>query len=227
MPPVRPEANAPRPDTVDPAEDGGGLTPRGRATRERLLEAASRAFAEYGFTGTRVTDIVRFADLSHGAFYRYFDNKEDALVAVLRPKMEALRAASRGVPITGDEHARLVEVSTRFFSTYALDRRLFAVVREAVALDTAGFRQAWLEERQPFVDRVTRWIERLVADGRIPAPAEPRLVAEGLGALTEQLAYVHIALAPRQPRPEEIDALGRACAHIWYATLFQAPQEAP
>jgi AcrR family transcriptional regulator len=40
-----------------------------------LVEAGREVFVQRGFHGTRVDDIVAAAGLSHGAFYRYFDNK--------------------------------------------------------------------------------------------------------------------------------------------------------
>jgi AcrR family transcriptional regulator len=45
----------------------------------RILEAGRVTFRRYSYEGTRVDDIVEQAGVSHGAFYRYFRNKEDLL----------------------------------------------------------------------------------------------------------------------------------------------------
>lgn len=52
------------------------LRPRGQKTREKLLEAGSRVLPERGYHETRVDDIVEAAEVSHGSFYRYFENKD-------------------------------------------------------------------------------------------------------------------------------------------------------
>jgi AcrR family transcriptional regulator len=52
------------------------LRPRGRLTRARLLEAATAVLPDRGYHDTRVDDIVQAAEVSHGSFYRYFDNKD-------------------------------------------------------------------------------------------------------------------------------------------------------
>ncbi|GAA3578852.1 TetR family transcriptional regulator [Amycolatopsis ultiminotia] len=51
-------------------------TARGVATRERILEVASREFAEYGIAGARVDRIVAAASTNKAQLYAYFGSKE-------------------------------------------------------------------------------------------------------------------------------------------------------
>ena len=62
--------------------DEPALRPRGRQTRQDLLDAGGRVLPRRGFHDTRVDDIVAEAGCSHGSFYRYFENK-DVLFQVL------------------------------------------------------------------------------------------------------------------------------------------------
>ena len=45
------------------------------------------------------------------------------------------------------------------------------------------------------------------------------MVAAGLSALTEQLAYIEIGLAVEDPDAATIERLGRSCALIWCRTI--------
>ena len=69
------------------------------ANRAALLDAAREVFAEYGYPGTGVRDIVRRTDLASGTFYNYFDSKEAIFAAVLEhgPVSAASLAARLGV----------------------------------------------------------------------------------------------------------------------------------
>ena len=58
------------------------LTAAGRRTLTSLMEAGRQVFAERGYHQTRVDDVVEAAGVSHGAFYRYFQNK-DQLARIL------------------------------------------------------------------------------------------------------------------------------------------------
>ncbi len=58
------------------------LTPAGTRTVELLLKTAHDVLVQRGYHGTRVDDITAAAGVSHGAFYRYFENK-DHLIRIL------------------------------------------------------------------------------------------------------------------------------------------------
>lgn len=60
-----------------PAPPGPPLRPRGERTRRLLLDAGAAVLPARGYHDTRVDDIVAAAEVSHGTFYRYFDNKDD------------------------------------------------------------------------------------------------------------------------------------------------------
>lgn len=53
------------------------LRPRGEKTRKRLLDAGAKVLPAHGYAAARVDDIVEAAGVSHGSFYRYFENKDD------------------------------------------------------------------------------------------------------------------------------------------------------
>src|SRR6266568_6891513 len=52
-------------------------------TRERLIEAAAKVFAEKGFAATSLDEVADTAGLTKGAVYSNFENKEDLVRAVL------------------------------------------------------------------------------------------------------------------------------------------------
>lgn len=72
----------PRPRALSDSQAEPG-TKRGRATRERLLNAALTVFETKGFLETNVSDICQEAGAAHGTFYIYFKSKEDAWYALV------------------------------------------------------------------------------------------------------------------------------------------------
>jgi AcrR family transcriptional regulator len=60
--------------------------------RERLLESAQRVFAESGYDGTTVDDIITAAGTSRATFYRYFKGKDGIFDELSRSCFRDMRA---------------------------------------------------------------------------------------------------------------------------------------
>ncbi len=58
--------------------------------RKELIDAAERLFVAEGYDQTAISDIVKEVNVSQGAFYYYFDSKEDVLVAALEKEIAIL-----------------------------------------------------------------------------------------------------------------------------------------
>jgi AcrR family transcriptional regulator len=68
----------------DPAE-------RALLQRERILRAARRCFVRHGFHAASMADIARTAEMSCGLIYRYFENKNAIVRAIIDRQMEEAR----------------------------------------------------------------------------------------------------------------------------------------
>jgi len=73
------------------------LTPKGQATRERLIELAVEVFAEEGYAAASIRDIANRSGLSSGAIYGTFRGKADLLAeavdTIIASDVEALPPA--------------------------------------------------------------------------------------------------------------------------------------
>jgi AcrR family transcriptional regulator len=63
-------------DALQGGHAPSSLNAAGRRTLQALMEAGRDAFVARGYHRTRVDDIVEATGLSHGAFYRYFESKD-------------------------------------------------------------------------------------------------------------------------------------------------------
>ncbi|MGO0061351.1 TetR/AcrR family transcriptional regulator [Brevibacillus fluminis] len=78
------------------------ITPKGQASRARLLQAAAAEFAAKGFAATKVSDIVKAAGLTQAAFYLYFPSKEAMFAELVQEFREQLKhLASAGAIVSG------------------------------------------------------------------------------------------------------------------------------
>jgi AcrR family transcriptional regulator len=68
-------------------------TERGSATRQHLLAVATEQFLAHGYTCTSLSDLIRAAGLTKGAFYHHFPSKEALAVEVVRVRQAEDAAA--------------------------------------------------------------------------------------------------------------------------------------
>jgi AcrR family transcriptional regulator len=126
--------------------DDGSLGPGARRTRALLIETGHKVFAEKGYYATRVADVVAAAGVSHGVFYRYFDNKTQLFRILAERASERLRTTLAEIPpITGragsagsdhdDDAAELREWLRQYAATSAEEAAITAMWSEAMSRD--------------------------------------------------------------------------------------------
>ena len=67
-----------------------------KATREKIIKAASRAFALNGYEGASIRTIVAEADVNQAAINYHFGSKEGLYRAVLQAAVRALMSDGEG-----------------------------------------------------------------------------------------------------------------------------------
>ena len=134
--------------------------------RTRLLEAGQRVFAETGYAGTRVDDIIEAADTSRATFYRYFKSKDALFTELSRICFVDIRVTTRAIAsVTPGDEARgqLIEL---------------------------------LKHWRDLLDSSRRRDPRLVRTGRRPRLDHLRRGDEGIRRLFEELLTPILAARP-------------------------------
>jgi AcrR family transcriptional regulator len=78
------------------------------AARERLIDAAEACLDRFGLAKTTVEDIASAAKVSRATIYRYFDNRDELLLAVV------LRSLERSADGDLDSHLADADTPQRF-----------------------------------------------------------------------------------------------------------------
>jgi AcrR family transcriptional regulator len=182
---------------ADAPED---LSPTGARTLRALLAAAHEVLVTRGYHGTRVDDIAAAAGVSHGAFYRYFDNKDHLIRLLAVQAIRKVSVAMADIPDIADTpgtatSATLRQWLRRYHDTQASEAAMIRVWLDATADDPS---------LQPESAAALDWGRRRMAQF-----LEPR----GFGDVdTEALVMVALldAIGARQPGPSTVPAT----AHI-------------
>lgn len=88
------------------------LTPRGAATYQRIVDVATKEFAEYGIAGARVERIVAGARTNKAQLYAYFGNKDGLFDAIF------LSSLDRIVDVVPIDATDLADWAVRLYDEY-------------------------------------------------------------------------------------------------------------
>ncbi|MCH1542096.1 MAG: TetR/AcrR family transcriptional regulator [Alphaproteobacteria bacterium] len=92
------------------------------SNRDAILVAARAVFAELGYGGATVRDIIRRTDLATGTFYNYFTNKEEVFEALSNETGEELRALLSEARKNAGNFEQFIEASYLTYFTYYAER---------------------------------------------------------------------------------------------------------
>ena len=195
-------------------------TPKGRRTRDHLVNAGRTVFAREGYVNARMSDVADEAEISMGGLYRYFANKEDLFAQVIADLHEDLYRAStaREHDFETEPYEALVEANRGYLRLYSEQRDVMRAFIQAAHVEDR-FRDFWWQMRNRHVDRFVVALKNVHGITEVNG-VDAALVAESTACMVEQSAYVWYAQHQLHGSEVDLDDAARTVAHSWYATFF-------
>ena len=182
---------------VQTGVDGRALSPRGTATRQRLLEAAERIFAALGFHDASIVKITEAAGVGQGTFYLYFGSKKQVFDEVVLDLNSRVRHAMSEASAAGATRAEKELLGFgAFFRFTAEHPALYRIIRQAEFVSPEMLRYHY--------DRLSRgYIEALreASESGEIAELDAEVAAYALMGMGELIGMRWILWGDRKPIP--------------------------
>lgn len=188
---------------------------KGRTTRLRLMQAATGLLATNTLATLRVADIATDAGTSTAAFYRYFTDAAEIVLAIAdgcTQSTEQLLHMIGADWLQEDAAERASAFVTAYFDTWESNAAILRVRNLAAEAGDRRFYAAREKAVRPLQDALAARVERAQQAGRVAAKLAPQAVAGALIALLERMAAV--ARQPHQPPVITYESLIEATAYI-------------
>ncbi len=190
--------------STTPTRASGDGYARGRAARERLIDEATKAFAETGYHGASLRDIAARAGMTHAGLKHHFGTKTELMMAVLLHRDEV---DSRDVEADFDAGLDWIEAIIRLAERNSTRRplvELFAVLSAEAGSPhhpahlhfAHRYRRTLSEATQAFSDAIT--------DGRVRPEIDPAVAGRNWVALMDGL-QVQWLLTVDGPPEQRVD----------------------
>jgi AcrR family transcriptional regulator len=112
--------------------DGRTLRSKGVRTRQGLIEAAERVFAELGYHDASIVKITEAAGVAQGTFYLYFSSKKEIFDELVRDLNRRVRRAMKEASARGRSRLEAELLGFRaYFRFTAEHQALYRIIRQA------------------------------------------------------------------------------------------------
>ncbi|HWC31800.1 MAG TPA: TetR family transcriptional regulator [Actinomycetota bacterium] len=177
-------------------------------TRTRILDAAFRSVERFGLSRFTVDDVAKAAGLSRQTVYRYFDSKDDLVMALVLREEEAF---IDGVRAEFETHGDFEAAMTAAIRYCLVSARAHPLLDRLLAAEPDVLLPYLTVRGMPLVTRARTALEDLVG-GRIDADRDLVRRAADLAVR----AVISYTLTPTDDRPEDV---ARGTAKLLTAAL--------
>lgn len=158
------------------------LTAKGRATRDRIVQAAAQLIVTEGLSASNMENVRRAASVSGSQLAHYFADKGALIRAVIRRQIAVVLDFHRHPTLRGlntfDDFERWIDMNMRYLRRigYVGTPTYHALAGQLVKSDGTT-RDALATGYHQWIDLLERAIQRMKDDGLLVADAEPRQLA--------------------------------------------------
>lgn len=139
--------------------------PRAEKQRQRILAAARHCFAEHGFHAASMATIADTAEMSQGLIYRYFENKNAIIIAIIEESLHRKSEHFKDLSEKRQLATKLLAVFQRWQrgDQEVMDPVLFLEMNAQAGRD-AQVGQAMLASDRASFAMLKEWLEPLATD---------------------------------------------------------------
>ena len=145
-------------------------------SRQRILAAARKEFAQYGLGGARVDRIATQAGINKRMLYHYFGNKDALFGAVLEANYAHKRESERALALEQDEPREAIRKWVALTWNYYIENPEFLKLLNSANLHEARhvYASAGVKKmRAPFVKMMGAILDKGVRQGVFRAQVDP------------------------------------------------------
>lgn len=164
--------------------------------KKQILEAASNCFSNNGFHKTSMQDICKEANMSPGSLYRYFNSKEDMIVA-MADQESAEKLALLEILIDSNNFIKSLSEHIRKVLSRMLDRK-FANLFVEITAETnrnAEIREMLITISKKVIMSYKSAIERAQENGKIKSSIDAELAAQLIISIIDGLVFRSLVIS--------------------------------
>jgi AcrR family transcriptional regulator len=169
------------------------------ARHEEILDAATKLFAEHGYSDTVTQSLAEKLQVGKGTLYRYFPSKRDLFLAAADRVMQRLRAhMDEHLEGIEDPLERIAQAIRLYLAFFAEHPEFVELLIQERALFKDRKKPTFMQHREKNVERWRALYRSLIAEGRVrDMPVEK--ITDVMSDLCYGTMFTNYFSGPRKP----------------------------
>jgi AcrR family transcriptional regulator len=167
--------------------------------RRKIVDAASRLFADHGFSDCDMGRIARKLKLAKGTLYLYFSSKQELFFACVDDGMMRMQAAVREASESVEDPFERLAAAMRAYLEFFLQHPQYV---ELMLQERANFRQrkaaSYFEHRDAARVSWRAFYQKLIQEGRLRSDLKVESILDTLGHLVYGTMFTNHFLGRKQ-----------------------------
>jgi len=158
------------------------MSPLKSGTKERIVEASVKLFAQQGFSATTTREIARLADVNECTVFRYFPTKHELFWTAVRSRLERLRLGKElDLALAKDEDPKAVVplIVAFLIQTVTYQPELIRLIRFSLLEQQPTSQRLYRQDLSPIFLAIFGYIERSIRRGALRS-VDPSITAVGV-----------------------------------------------
>jgi AcrR family transcriptional regulator len=177
--------------------NGRTLSARGARTRQRVLDAAERVFAELGYHEASVVKVTEAAGVGQGTFYLYFASKQEVFDELVRDLNRRVRHAMKEGSSQGKTRLEAELLGFQAYFRFTAEHpALYRIIRQAEFVSPKMLRYHYERLAEGYVEGLRAALER----GEVQS-TDPEVLAWALMGAGELIGMRWILWDGHRPMP--------------------------
>lgn len=152
--------------TARATTEGTSRALQSEQTKERIIAAATRLFARKGYYATSIADLAEAVEVTKGALYHHFENKEAIFFAVVEKIRHAWwNVVARDVLKARDGMSRMSRLMDNHARLIA-ENESYCLVLNSMMMEMEGVNPDFLSTLQSVYVELASFIEQIVRKGQ-------------------------------------------------------------
>ena len=169
-----------------------------------IVDAASRLFADHGFSDCDMGRIARKLKLAKGTLYLYFSSKQELFFACVDDGMMRMQAAVRAASESVEDPFERLAAAMRAYLEFFLQHPQYV---ELMLQERANFRQrkaaSYFEHRDAARVSWRAFYQNLIQEGRLRSDLTVEAILDTLGHLVYGTMFTNHFLGRKKPLADQ------------------------